>query len=141
MNAHPGIAAAPQLVTSQAHRAFRILVVDDERGVREMLQEAMKVFGYDVTTAELGAKALEVFMQEPHDLVITDLMMPGMSGWELAAHLRAADPRLPVVILTGFGANLEEEARRRGIVLMHKPVRLETLAATLRAALAARNPR
>ena len=65
-------------------------------------------------------------------------MMPGMSGWELAAHLRAADPRLPVVILTGFGANLEEEARRRGVVLMHKPVRLETLAATLGEALTAR---
>ena len=96
------------------------------------------VFGYDVTTAAHGQEALELFLREPHDLVLTDLMMPGMSGWELAAHLRAADPRLPVVILTGFGANLEEEARHRGIVLMHKPVRLESLAATLGQALGSR---
>jgi CheY-like chemotaxis protein len=119
-------------------RVPRILVVDDERGVRDMLREAVTVFGYDVTTAAHGQEALELFLREPHDLVLTDLMMPGMSGWELAAHLRAADPRLPIVILTGFGANLEEEARHRGIVLMHKPVRLESLAATLGQALGSR---
>lgn len=122
-------------------RVPRILVVDDERGVRDMLREAVTVFGYDVTTAAHGQEALELFLREPHDLVLTDLMMPGMSGWELAAHLRAADPRLPVVILTGFGANLEEEARHRGIVLMHKPVRLESLAATLGQALGSRGVR
>ena len=116
----------------------RILVVDDEQGVRDMLREAVGVFGYDVATADCGAEALERFLRESYDLVLTDLMMPGMSGWELSAQLRAADPGLPIVILTGFGANLEEEARRRGIVLMHKPVRLERLAATLSTALTGR---
>jgi CheY-like chemotaxis protein len=135
------IPAALQLSAPRANRVPRVLVVDDERGVREMLQEAVSVFGYDVVTAAHGAEALELFLRDPCDLVITDLMMPGMSGWELSAHLRAADPRLPIVILTGFGANLEDEAHQRGIVLMHKPVRLEVLAATLGEALTARGRR
>ena len=138
MSQIPGVATAPRILGATSDRTPRILVVDDERGIREMLQEAVSMFGYDVTTADHGAAALQLFMQEPHDLVITDLMMPGMSGWELSAQLRATDARLPIVILTGFGANLEDEASRRGIVLMHKPVRLERLAATLAAALNAR---
>jgi CheY-like chemotaxis protein len=138
MSAAPDIATAAQPLAPRSGRPFRILVVDDERGVREMLQEAVRVFGYDVTTASRGAEALALFLKEAFDLVMTDLMMPGMSGWELSAQLRAADPRLPILILTGFGANLEDEARRRGIVLMHKPVRLESLSAALKAALAAR---
>lgn len=141
MRPDPGVTTAPQQRATPPRRTLRILVVDDERGVREMLQEAVSTFGYDVTTAEDGADALTAFMREPYDLVITDLMMPGMSGWDLSAQLRAADGRLPIVILTGFGANLEDEARRRGIVLMHKPVHLERLAATLSAALTARGLR
>ena len=138
MSHNPDVATAPRHRGAAADRTPRILVVDDERGVREMLQEAVSMFGYEVTTAEHGAAALALFMREPYDLVITDLMMPGMSGWELSAQLRATDGRLPIVILTGFGANLEDEASRRGIILMHKPVRLERLGATLAAALSAR---
>lgn len=140
-NQNPSLATASRTRGALSDRTPRILVVDDERGIREMLQEAVSMFGYEVTTAEHGAAALEMFMQDPHDLVITDLMMPGISGWELSAQLRATDARLPIVILTGFGANLEDEASRRGIVLMHKPVRLERLAATLAAALSARGLR
>jgi CheY-like chemotaxis protein len=141
MSAAPDVAAVTQPLARRSSRPAHILVVDDERGVREMLQEAVGVFGYDVTTASNGAEALTLFLRGPFDLVMTDLMMPGMSGWELSAQLRAADPRLPILILTGFGANLEDEARRRGIVLMHKPVRLESLSAALKAALAARGLR
>ena len=141
MSAAPDIATAAHPLAPRPGRPPRILVVDDERGVREMLQEAVGVFGYDVTTASHGAEALGLFLKEAFDLVMTDLMVPGMSGWELAAQLRAADPRLPILILTGFGANLEDEARQRGIVLMHKPVRLESLSAALKAALAARGLR
>jgi CheY-like chemotaxis protein len=141
MSRHPELASPLPTAVPAQPRPPRVLLVDDERGVREMLQEAVSSFGYDVTAAPSGAAALERFLQDPYDLVVTDLMMPGMSGWELAARLQAADARLPIVILTGFGANLEDEARRRGIVLMHKPAPLERLAATLSAALTARGLR
>ncbi|MEJ2540548.1 MAG: sigma-54 dependent transcriptional regulator [Gemmatimonadota bacterium] len=79
----------------------RIMVVDDERALRETLAEHLSEIGYDVTAMETGAAALdEIASFEPH-LILTDVQMPGLSGFELLSHLRTHRPDIPVIIFTG----------------------------------------
>lgn len=87
----------------------RVLVVDDEAGVRRFVQNALTQFGYAVTTAATGAEAIESFDREgAFDLLLTDFMMPNMRGHELAAALRRRQPWLKVVYFTGFSDALHE---------------------------------
>lgn len=80
----------------------RILVVDDEAGVRFTLSETMSDLGHDIVVAADGSAALEQIHDV--DLVITDLSMPGMDGFELLSRIRAERPRLPVIMLTARGS-------------------------------------
>ena len=81
-----------------------ILVVDDEELVLNMSQTILSSFGYRVFTANSGAKALEVFSasESPIDLVITDLVMPQMSGRELVEKIHALSPGLPIISTSGY---------------------------------------
>jgi DNA-binding response OmpR family regulator/signal transduction histidine kinase len=121
-------------------RAARVLVVDDEPYNLEFYSDCLALHGHSVTVAADGRSALAQYEREAPELVITDLTMPGMSGWDLAAELKRRDPTLPVIMLSGWGAQ-EEEARARGIEidrLLSKPIAIEDLLAsvqqTLRAA-------
>ena len=114
----------------------RVLVVDDEDAIRLLLREALSEYGYDVDTAADGAEGLALFELIKHDLVLTDLMMPAITGWDLARQLRRVDPTLPIIILTGYGQGLEDDARCHGILLMHKPVRMNAVAKAIGDALA-----
>jgi len=89
--------------------APRITIVDDDRDVREVLEELLCADGHTVTVAEDGAAALQVFDPEAFDLVFTDLGMPGISGWQVARQVKRAAPDLPVVVITGWGAQLDPE--------------------------------
>jgi CheY-like chemotaxis protein len=82
----------------------RILVVDDNEALRDNLAEALVLEGYEVAVARDGAGALELLEGKPFDAVLLDLMMPGMDGREVLAHIRQ-DPRLRdvrVVMTTGY---------------------------------------
>ncbi|MBK7973032.1 MAG: response regulator [Deltaproteobacteria bacterium] len=79
----------------------RILVVDDERAVREAVVDFLEDEGYGVASAACGADALELARAERFALCILDLRMPGMSGTELALELRALAPSTPLLIITG----------------------------------------
>jgi len=79
----------------------RILVVDDERAVREAVVDFLEDEGYAVASAACGADALELARAERFVLCILDLRMPGMSGTELALELRALSPATPLLIITG----------------------------------------
>ena len=83
----------------------RILLVDDERLVREMIRLAMGHVGFTVVEANNGAEALSLFAQERFDLVVTDYEMPFLKGNELAAKIRRLAPRQPILMITGFGHN------------------------------------
>jgi signal transduction histidine kinase/CheY-like chemotaxis protein len=87
--------------------ACRVLVVDDEPAVREVLTRILQRSGHQVTAAASGEEALEHFAPGRYDLVFTDLGMPGMGGAALLGHLRARDPHLIAVVITGWG-QLEE---------------------------------
>ena len=78
-----------------------ILVVDDELPIRELCRKSLTNAGHSVTVAESGEQALEVFEPGAYDLVLTDLMMPGMSGLDLLKHLLDADSQLACVMITG----------------------------------------
>ena len=69
----------------------RILVVEDERSIRLLLDRGLSSVGYEIHTAPGGREALAAFQAAPFDLVITDVVMPGMTGWELVNELRALD--------------------------------------------------
>lgn len=80
----------------------RILVVDDERNVREILRLELEQRGHTVVEAANGEQALERFRQNPADLVCLDIRMPGMSGLETLAELREIDLNVLIVILTAL---------------------------------------
>lgn len=83
---------------------FRILVVDDEPAQRELVSGFLKKQAFEVSSAESGAKAVEIFRQDSFDLVLTDQKMANMSGLELLQAVRAINPETPVILMTAFGS-------------------------------------
>ena len=81
----------------------RLLVVDDEDFVRELLREILEGEHCDVHVAESGSEALALFKDWQFDGVFTDVGMPGMSGWELAREIRLINTRIPIAVITGWG--------------------------------------
>ena len=121
-------------------RLPRLLVVEDEAPVRRMLRDVFQSFGYDVVVAASGAEALHLFADGGYDAVVTDLLMPGMNGWEVVARLRHAVPDVPVIMLTGSVPDIDfERVRRERITLVQKPATLSRLRAVLRDVLAGRD--
>lgn len=118
-----------------SERQWRILVVDDAEGIRTYLANLLEVFGYHVDTAEDGRSALALFESgAAPDVVLMDVMMPGIDGIETLRRLRERDPHVPVVMLSVVGkASTIVEALRLGAVdYLNKPFEEEELEATLR---------
>ncbi len=108
-----------------------ILMVDDEAHIRIVASRALTRLGYTVVAASDGESALLRYMEgkDRIQLVVMDLGMPGMGGWECLRRLRAINPRLQVVVTTGYGGqDLPERAHKEGAVgFINKPYSLETL--------------
>jgi DNA-binding response OmpR family regulator len=81
----------------------RILVVDDEEGIRQLYKEELEEEGYEVELAERGEEALEKISRSKPQVVILDLKMPGMGGLEVLERIREQDKDLPVIICTAYG--------------------------------------
>jgi CheY-like chemotaxis protein len=90
-------------------RPLTVLIVDDEEPVRNFVERVLREAGYETATASDGAEALETARGKQIDLLLTDVNMPQMSGDELARRLRAEDPGLKVLYLTGFSDQLFKE--------------------------------
>ncbi|MDH4208485.1 MAG: hybrid sensor histidine kinase/response regulator [Anaerolineae bacterium] len=82
--------------------AANILVIDDERGIREGCKRALTPAGYNVDVAETGAVGLRKLREGSFDLVLLDLMMPGMSGMEALDRIHEVDPEIVAIIITGY---------------------------------------
>lgn len=80
----------------------KILVVDDDEAVRSVTFEMLKRLGFEVTTADSGASALEQASHQSFDLVLLDLAMPNMSGVEVFSSLRQIEPEARVIFMTGY---------------------------------------
>lgn len=116
---------------------FRILVIDDEKNIREGLQMALEDDGYEVLTAEDGTVGLQKALTEVVDLVITDLRMPGVGGQELLRRVTSETPGVPVIVLTGHGTvETAVEAMRMGAYdFLTKPLDLDRLSLLVKRAL------
>jgi signal transduction histidine kinase/ActR/RegA family two-component response regulator len=89
--------------TVSAHAVTRLLVVDDEDFVRDLLREILESEGCEVQLAESGSEALQLFNENQFDAIFTDVGMPGMSGWELAQAIRQQNKTIPIAVITGWG--------------------------------------
>ncbi len=119
---------------------FNVLVVDDEKNIREGLGKSLQMDGYNVFLAEDGTEAMKIMVKSEIDLVITDLRMPKMSGEELLKKVSSAYPTVPVVILTGHGTveNAVNAMRDGAYDFLTKPVNLDHLTLLAKRALSSR---
>ncbi|MDB5049806.1 MAG: receiver component of a two-component response regulator [Fibrobacteres bacterium] len=88
---------------------FKILVVDDEAPIRDMLSDALRIFGYEADTAPDGPSALEKLRTSRFDMILSDINMPHMTGFELLRKVEAAHPELKRVLMTAY--NLDDYMR------------------------------
>jgi two-component system OmpR family response regulator len=128
----------------------RLVVVDDEPNIRELLSASLRFAGFDVATAGTGEEALAAVERHRPDLLVLDVMMPGMDGFDVVRRLRSAGRPMPVLFLT---AKDSTEDKVTGLTLggddyVTKPFSLEEVVARIRAVLrrardgaAARSPR
>ncbi len=115
----------------------RVLVIDDEPGVRDMLTYELGQEGFDVTCAPDGATAVELVRSQSFDVVVADFKMPGMNGAETVAALKLIEPGLEVIVATGYAttANVIECMKRGAYDLIEKPYDVGDLKRLLEAAM------
>ena len=139
-----GVAASAQDTepTELPHGSERVLLVEDEAILRKMGQRILTRFGYSVVTAEDGQEAWEFLSTcaDEVDLIVTDVIMPRLSGGELYERVREADPRTPFLFTTGYAASeIEEESLRAdGVPVLHKPWTADELVRSVRGVLDSR---
>jgi DNA-binding response OmpR family regulator len=96
-----------EAIQDNAMRQFRVLVVDDEERILDFLRSKLKVSGYEVLTASNGVEALEQVQAQEPELVVLDVLMPRMDGFETLKRLRTFSP-VPVMILSAKGTNADK---------------------------------
>lgn len=118
----------------------RLLVVDDNPYVLKLVCKMLSVLGFQTSAAEDGLAALERFEGDAFDLVLTDLKMPRMDGWDLARQIKSLAPEVPVIALTGE-SETEVMERLMGSGVDHalfKPLDIEHLNTVVTKALESR---
>jgi CheY-like chemotaxis protein len=98
---------------------FVILVVDDEKAIRDVVCSVLTRAGYEVTEAADAREAMGILHDSSPDMLLTDIVMPGLSGLGLAAQAHQIRPKLPVMFMSGFAQQYEDELS--GSVCLRKP--------------------
>jgi len=124
----------------QPSRPAKILIIEDERSVREVLTKMLESRGYHVVASADGQSGLNRFQEEPFDLVVTDLNMPGLSGWDVAREVKLHAPGTPVILVTGTGDRIDRAvAGAKGIdSVVGKPFEFREVMRTIAQALVGR---
>ncbi|WP_318743288.1 sigma-54 dependent transcriptional regulator [Treponema sp.] len=119
---------------------FTLLIIDDEKNIRDGLAANFELEDYNVKTASSGEEGIELISKGDIDLVITDLRMPGISGEEVLKHVATVTPGIPVIILTGHGSiDAAVDAMRHGAYdFLTKPLNLDQLEMIVKRALESR---
>jgi CheY-like chemotaxis protein/GAF domain-containing protein len=108
---------------------YKVLVVDDQEIIRDLVQNILKGMGYQSVLASSGREGLEKFREERFDLVITDLGMPDISGWEVASDIKKQREDIPIILITGWGIHPDpNKIKDSGInFLLTKPFKVDQL--------------
>ena len=115
-----------------AGRRAEILVIDDDSGVREFLIDVLSALGYGAEAVTSGVEGLRRLGERRYDLVITDYMMPEMTGIEIAETIRRRYPSQKLLMITGLAGDPKVDRwRRRGLTVLGKPVHVEHLTAAV----------
>lgn len=140
----PVAAFVPEQKAARAPSALQktatILVIDDEKDVRDTLLDILKESGHSAVAANSGTQGLKLFAEGKFDLVFTDLGMPGMSGYQVAEEIKKLDSRVPVFLITGWHVHLsEEQLAASGIdLVLNKPFQLHQVLELVQQGLALR---
>jgi CheY-like chemotaxis protein len=105
----------------------RLLIVDDEDGIRSALERWFRLRGFDVDEAAGGAEAVEKCRETPYDAITMDLDMPGMGGLEAIEALRKYQPKVPIIVLTGYMRDGQDAVGCDVAKILSKPIRLQDL--------------
>ncbi len=126
-------AALSEKVNAVTSTSLSVLVIDDEQVVRETLAEMLIELDHKVVTADCGRDALEKMTHDDFDLVFTDLAMPEMDGWETARAIHKHKPKLPVVLVTGYGATAQPPGGELDLVagIIGKPFDFDQVTGTI----------
>jgi CheY-like chemotaxis protein len=124
----------PELSSTVEYAQPRLLVVDDEDFVRDLLHEILEGEDCEVQLAASGSEALQMFQESKFDAVCTDVGMPGMSGWELAREIRHLNQHIPIAVITGWGEAVgSNEQKAAGVNwVIAKPFTAERIAELVR---------
>jgi signal transduction histidine kinase/ActR/RegA family two-component response regulator len=124
----------PQATHQEPCRPLRILCIDDEPELRQLMHDLLEVHLHKVTVAKGGEEGLQLFRSsllghEPYEIVITDLGMPDMDGHHVARSVKAESPHTPVIMLTGWGAMMKQDGETAPEVdaVLSKPPRIQEL--------------
>jgi two-component system capsular synthesis sensor histidine kinase RcsC len=113
---------------------MRVLVIDDEAGIRAIFCEFLDILGHEADVAARGDEGLALFDPHRYDLVLTDLVMPGMNGLEVAHAIRARCPWIPVIVTSGSAADDDlRHIEAAGLCFLQKPVGINELSDAMRA--------
>ena len=119
--------------------AFKVLLVDDEKDFVEALAERLQLRGIDAQAATDGASALRLIESSPPQVVVLDVMMPGLGGADVLHRIKATHPQLPVILLSGHGSIHEQsiEIKESAFDYMVKPIDINELITKIQDALKA----
>ncbi|HEX2995570.1 MAG TPA: response regulator [Anaerolineales bacterium] len=106
----------------------KILLAEDDQDVRHFLRDELTDHNFKVTAVGNGAEAIVAAVDEPYDLYVLDMMMPGMDGIQTIRVLRKVTPAVPILGLTGHvGQGYMSQASAYGVTCLSKPIRIEEL--------------
>ena len=123
-------------MTAADSKLVHVLVVEDEAFLREVVAESLQEAGYEVAHVGDGDAGLAVLQSDaPVDVLVSDIRLPGMSGYELATAGRALRPGLKMILMTGYAPSLPPDLKPAVFRVLQKPFRIDSLAGVVAAAL------
>ena len=113
------------MTTTNSNHICKIIVIDDEESICKLFKTLLTRSNYYVETFTESEKALQRFDEFSFDIVITDLQMPGTTGWDVAQHVKDNNPEIPVILITAALTEYDEYLRELGIdYIIPKPMRI-----------------
>ena len=108
---------------------IRILVIDDEDVIRDFLAEMFVTVGHEADVAATGPEGIAMFEANHYDVIFSDLGLPDMSGWDVAKAIRAKNAQVPIVLLSGWGIQLDDvRIKECGVdLVLSKPCQMDEL--------------